>query len=858
MTDRTVIPAAPATNSTPDPVARVLVIDDDVTVRMLMRAALQKVGLDVTLAVGGVEGLRLFNEQRCDLVMLDVDMPDLSGHEVCIRLRALAGDLLPVVMVTGMEDAASVEAAYDSGATDFIAKPINWGLVGHRVHYLLRAARALKGLRAANARDAAILAAIPDTLFRLNAAGQVLDVHEPGREARTASAPWHALTDRYPAAIAAQLTSGMRQALASHTAQHADFSLAGPAGQRQYFESRVAYIDDNHALCLVRDVTARKQAEADLLRSQGRLEQAQALARLGSWHYNVRTRLLEWSAETYRICDMVEGTKVSVEVFTAMVHPDDVAAMQLTRAQALSGLAYQMEYRIHTATRMAWVAETAEPELDEGGRVCGLLGAVQDITERKLTESRITRLAYFDGLTGLPNREAFQDRLRSELDRAMREGRRLAILVMDLDGFKTINDTLGHETGDLVLREAADRLRNVIRASDLISRVDVDDADKQLARLGGDEFTALITDMADPRDALVVAHRIGEQMRSPFLVVERDLRLTASIGIALFPDDGDDVATLLKHADTAMYYAKEQGRDNVQYYSAALTERAVQRMNLERDLRAALELGQFQLAYQPQLDTRSGRIESVEALIRWTHPQRGPIPPMDFIPLAERNGLIVPIGEHVLRMACAAAAAWQRDGQAVRVAVNLSPVQLRHPDLLRTVIDALAESGLAPELLELEMTETAFLEDNASALATLRALRATGLRLALDDFGTGFSSMSYLQRMPLNTIKIDRSFVKGLPLDNDSVSIVRAIVSMAKSLGLEITAEGVETAEQALMLTDMRVEFLQGWYIGRPAPAAETSSLLSRRPDPGALEVLERETRLELATSTLARLRSTN
>jgi diguanylate cyclase (GGDEF)-like protein len=832
MREQKVISAAPAANTAPAPVVRVLVIDDDVTVRILMRAALQKVGFDVSLADSGETGLRLFNEQPCDLVMLDVDMPGLSGHEVCSHLRLLAGDLLPIVMVTGMEDAASVEAAYRSGATDFIAKPINWGVLGHRVHFLLRAAWAATGLRAANARNAAILAAIPDTLFRLNAAGLVLDVHEPASQARAASAPPHVLTDRYPADIAAQLTASMGRALASHTTEDADFSLAGPAAQRQYFESRIAYIDDNHVLCLVRDVTSRKQVEAELLRSQGRLQQAQALARLGSWYYTVQTRQLEWSAGTYQICEVIEGTPVSIEMFTPMIHTDDLAALRRTQALAFSGLPYQIEYRIHTATRMAWVVETAEPELDENGRVCGLLGAVQDITERKLTESRIARLAYFDGLTGLPNRESFQDRLQIELSRAEREGLRLAILFMDLDGFKTINDTLGHETGDLILREAADRLRKVIRVSDVISRADLDHADTQLARLGGDEFTALLSDITDPQDALVVARRIGEQMRSPFMVAERDLRLTASIGIALFPDDGGDVATLLKHADTAMYYAKEQGRDNVQYYSAALTRRAVERMNLERDLRTALELGQFQLAYQPQLDTRSGRIESVEALIRWTHPQRGPVAPMDFIPLAESNGLIVPIGEQVLRMACAAAAEWQRDGHAVRVAVNLSAVQLRHPNLVQTVIDALARSGLAPELLELEMTETAFVEDSASALARLRALRATGLRLALDDFGTGFSSMSYLQRMPLNTIKIDQSFVKGLPLDNDSVSIVRAIISMAKTLGLEITAEGVETAEQAQMLTDMHCEILQGWYIGRPAPAAEISLLLTRRPRP--------------------------
>jgi len=829
--------ATPTASTATAPVARVLVIDDDVTVRMLMRAALQKVGFNVSLTDSGEQGLRLFNEQPCDLVMLDVDMPGLSGYEVCSHIRLLAGDLLPIVMVTGMEDAASVETAYKNGATDFISKPINWEVLGHRVHFLLRAARAAMGLRAANARNAAILAAIPDTLFRLNASGLVLDVHEPASQARAAPAPPHVLTDRYPAAIAAQLITSMERALVSHTTEDADFSLTGPAAQRQYFESRIAYIDDNQVLCLVRDVTARKQVEAELHRSQGRLQQAQVLARLGSWYYSLRTRQLEWSAGTYRICEVLEGTPVSIEMFTPMIHPDDLAGLRKTQALAFSGSPYQIEYRIHTATRMAWVIETAEPELDESGRVCGLLGAVQDITERKLTESRIARLAYFDGLTGLPNRESFRDRLQIELSRAEREGLRLAILFMDLDGFKSINDTLGHEAGDLVLREAADRLRKVIRVADVISRVDLVDADTQLACLGGDEFMALLSDIADPQDAMVVARRIGEQMRSPFTVAERDLRLTASIGIALFPDDGGDVATLLKHADTAMYYAKEQGRDTVQYYNPALTRRAVERMNLERDLRTALELGQFQLAYQPQLDTRSGRIESVEALIRWTHPQRGPIAPMEFIPLAESNGLIVPIGEHVLRMACAAAAEWQRGGHAVRVAVNLSAVQLRHPNLVQTVIDALGRSGLTPELLELEMTETAFLEDSASSLATLRALRATGLRLALDDFGTGFSSMSYLQRMPLNTIKIDQSFVKGLPLDNDSVSIVRAIISMAKSLGLEITAEGVETAEQAKMLTDMQCEILQGWFIGRPAPAAEISSLFTRRPRPDEFAV---------------------
>jgi predicted signal transduction protein with EAL and GGDEF domain len=374
-------------------------------------------------------------------------------------------------------------------------------------------------------------------------------------------------------------------------------------------------------------------------------------------------------------------------------------------------------------------------------------------------------------------------------------------------------------TGDRLLQAAADRLREDV-PHEVADRV-------FLARLGGDEFTALLVG-AESGDGLRAARSIAAQMRRPFYIDERELRLTASIGIAIFPEHGTDAATLLKHADTAMYHAKAQGRDNVQFYQAALTQRAIDRMTLERDLRAALELGQFHLVYQPQLDTRTGRIASVEALIRWSHPERGAISPADFIPLAERNGLIVPIGEFVLRAACHAASDWHRAGLPLRVAVNLSPVQLHHPGLAELVADALRRSGLPARYLQLEMTETALMENSATALETLRALRATGLSLALDDFGTGYSSMSYLHRMPLNTIKIDRSFVQGLPQDCDSISIVRAIVSMAHSLGLDVTAEGVETAEQALLLTELQCQSLQGWYIGRPVTCTDVEALLKR------------------------------
>ena len=322
-------------------------------------------------------------------------------------------------------------------------------------------------------------------------------------------------------------------------------------------------------------------------------------------------------------------------------------------------------------------------------------------------------------------------------------------------------------------------------------------------------------------------------MRLPFVVDGRDLRVTASIGIAVYPDDGADVATLLKHADTAMYHAKAQGRDNYQFYSAALTQRAMQRMDLERDLRAALERGQFHLAYQPQIDARTGHLAGVEALIRWNHPQRGPMPPLDFIPLAESTGLIVPIGRCVLRMACEAAVRWQRAGRGLRVAVNLSPLQLKDPGLVQTVVDILAETGLAPQLLELEITESALMEDSAATLATLHALRAAGVDMALDDFGTGYSSLSYLKRMPLTSLKVDRSFVNGLPEDKENDSIVRAIVSMAASLGFAVTAEGVETPEQARLLTAMGCHTLQGWHFGKPVSALDIAALLTGPADSG-------------------------
>jgi PAS domain S-box-containing protein len=694
----------------------ILVVDDDADARLVMRAALRKAGFDVRMAEGGEDALRQFRTQPCDLVMLDVDMPDLSGYEVCAILRAEAGALLPIVMVTGMDDVASVETAYQQGATDFIAKPVHWALLGHRVRYIFRGHQAMLDLRAAEARNAAVLNAIPDLLFELDIDGRYIDVRAP--RAGLLATPGETLigrtvTEMVPAAAAEVYMAALRTAHEVGFCNGAQIELQVEAG-RAWFELSVS----------------RKA----------------------------------------------------------------VSPGEKPRFIVLS----------------------------------------RDITERKVAEAHVARLAYFDSLTGLPNRQAFLDRVDREVLRAAQQGEKLAVLFMDLDGFKTVNDTLGHASGDLILQRAAERLRDSLRPEDLLSRssgfgkFDGSDPELELARLGGDEFTALLLNIEHAEDAMAVAQRVGKLMREPFVVDGREVTLSTSIGIALYPEDGADAVTLLKNADTAMYHAKSMGRDNAQIYNTAQTEEVMQRLELNSSLRAALERNEFQLVYQPKVEVASGCIRSVEALIRWNHPTRGLVSPLEFIPLAEEIGLIERIGAWVLDTACVQAACWQRAGLAVDIAVNLSPLQFNNPDLPRRVMDALARAGLAPRHLELEVTESALMANTQATRAALEALRGHGVCVALDDFGTGYSSLAYLTRMPISHLKIDRCFVNGLLEGGESEAIVRAVLAMAHSLGMLVTAEGVETIEQARALRDMGCNTLQGYHFSRPVAAHDIPALLSR------------------------------
>jgi diguanylate cyclase (GGDEF)-like protein/PAS domain S-box-containing protein len=442
---------------------------------------------------------------------------------------------------------------------------------------------------------------------------------------------------------------------------------------------------------------------------------------------------------------------------------------------------------------------------------------------RKQAEEALQFVAKHDALTKLSNRIMFQDRLELAVARAKRNGSRLAVMFIDMDRFKVINDTLGHEAGDTLLREVAKRLTGTLRTSDTV------------ARLGGDEFVVLLEEVSKPVYVGGVAQKLIDSLGASFLISGQEYHITASIGISTYPDDSDDIQTLLKNADIAMYRAKEQGRNAFQFYSAQMNVHSIERLALESSLRRALERNELVLHYQPRIEIRGGRITGVEALARWQHPEMGLVPPGKFIPLAEETGLIVPIGEWALAAACAQHRAWERDGLGhLRVAVNLSPRQFQQGDLLKSVARVLAQTGCNPKSLEFEITEGVVMRNPESAVTLLQQLKDMGIHISIDDFGTGYSSLAYLKRFPIDSLKIDRSFVMDVPEDSDDVAINVAVIAMAHSLGLKVVAEGVETQEQLDFLRKEGCDEMQGYFFSKPLPVEQVTALLLKgRKSPG-------------------------
>lgn len=462
-----------------------------------------------------------------------------------------------------------------------------------------------------------------------------------------------------------------------------------------------------------------------------------------------------------------------------------------------------------------WVSLSGRPIFDADGKFKGYRGIGKDVTDSKFAEERISYLAYHDDLTTLPNRSSFSRFLNHGIRDAHRDGSGLAVLFIDLDRFKNINDTLGHEGGDLLLQEIGERLKQCVRQSDTV------------ARLGGDEFVVLLEDLGNPERVAVIASKLLSDIARPFDIHGQEIRVTASVGISMYPEDGIDEQTLMKRADMAMYHAKQEGKNNYQFHTEQMDAHSSKRVALEWSLRGALDRGEFRLLYQPKVEISSGRMTGVEALIRWWHQDLGEVSPIRFIPIAEETGLIVPIGLWVLRTACQQNKAWQDEGLPhLCVAVNLSARQFADENLVADIASTLEEIGLNPTFLELEITESMIMHNVNKAVQVLAMLKGMGIRLAIDDFGTGYSSLSNLKRFPLDAIKVDRSFIRDIPSDADDMAITSAIIAMGRSLGLTVIAEGVETKEQIDFLREHACDEFQGYYFSKPIEGKEVGELL--------------------------------
>lgn len=691
-----------------------LVADDDISLRLSMGAALTKVGFEVIEAENGREALALFKSNRPDLVLLDVLMPEMDGFETCTALRNLpGGKYAQILIVTGLDDIVSIERAFEVGANDFIAKPLNWAMLGHRAKYMLRAGRAFQ----------------------------------------------------------------------------------------------------------------------ELNRSEYRLAKTQELAELGNWEYDLITNTFYCSSEACYLLGLKTDREVSYKDFLAPVIAQEYAKVKEKIDTAIKGeKPFSINYRVILPDgTLRYILNRGEIFFNEHGIAEIVLGAVQNVTLLKNAEEEIRLLAFYDGLTGLANRTLFLDRLDHELSSSKRHNKHFALLFLDLDQFKRINDTFGHHIGDLLLKNVSETLNRCIRSSDSASRPGSDDSEILLARLGGDEFIILLSDINEPENAAAVARRILQQMPTTYNLDGHDVSVTTSIGISVFPADGKKADILLKHADSAMYHAKNTGRNNYQFYEESLNAAVLERFSFEKGIKNGLEKEEFVLYYQPQVELSTGKIVGAEALIRWLHPQKGMISPDKFIPIAEESGLIIDINKWVIQTACRQNDKWRLDClEPIRIAVNLSGYKLASQNIIQVIRDALQDANLDARNLEVEITENILMQDTEEIIWVLQQMKDLNLSIALDDFGTGYSSLSYLTSFPVDIIKIDRSFVMGCTEQKNNLVIIKAIIAMGHSLGMKIVAEGIETKEQLELIKEFGADEGQGYYFSPPVSQREFAKLLTK------------------------------
>jgi len=541
-------------------------------------------------------------------------------------------------------------------------------------------------------------------------------------------------------------------------------------------------------------------------------------AAIGVTLTDMRRRLVRCNPAFARLLGYAESEIVG-RSFAEFTHPEDVAANEESYRALAAGeidhFALDKRY-LRKDGGVVWVRLTVSQVPPDATSELFTIGMMEDITSRKEAEARIRYLATHDGLTDLPNRNLMQDRIAQAIGHARRGGRQIALMYLDLDRFKVINDGFGHPFGDAVIRSVADKLKSLVRESDA------------LARHSGDEFLILLADLRKSADVYIVAQKILDALAQPVSLEGREVFVSASIGISTFPDDAADADALIANANAAMFRAKDLGRNTCQFFTREMSAEVLRRVSLENNLRLAIAQKQLHLAYQPKVDLATGSIAGCEALLRWTHPELGAVSPAQFIPVAEESGLIVPIGDWVLRTACVQCKAWADAGlPPITMSVNLSARQFLQQDVVAWVLQALEQTGLAPKQLELELTESLIAQDAEKVVATVNQLKAHGVRFSIDDFGTGYSSLSYLKRFRVDTLKIDQSFVRHMRKEHDDAAIVLAVISLAHSLGLKVIAEGVETSEDCGFLRQHGCDEMQGYYFSKPLPVEEFAQLLA-------------------------------
>ncbi len=699
--------------------ANILIIDDDITACKIGKRFLERDGFNVITAQSGEACFAALATHAIDAILLDILLPDTNGFDICQTLRSqLETKVLPVLMMTGLDDNDSINRAYDVGATDFVIKPISWKIVSNRMRYLLRASQDRKSL---------------------------------------------------------------------------------------YF------------------------TVGQLCSSQSKLSLAQKIAKLGYWEWVVGEKDIYCSEEIKTLLAIQEDSNyIAKDTFFALVSEREREAVEGMLAQAIEDKTPQaIEHTMQSGDSTLQVYHSAESHIDSVNKQQRLVGVIQDITERKASEEKIHYLAYYDDLTGLPNQAFFKERLREEVEAAKRTESLLAIVFINIDEFKKINETLGHSAGDNVLKLFANQLKNCIRGSDTLS-VCRDITLENVSRFGNDEFAILFANVDKVTDVALILKRIRQEFSTPINTGNKEIFIDINAGISIYPHDGQEEGELIKHAGSAIRHSKSKGKNDYTFYSSEMNHRALERFSVETNIRKSLEEDQFEMYYQPKLALEKDEFSSAEALLRWKRHELNSVSPGELINIAEEMGLIVDVGDWVINNVFSQLKKWESGILPdLKVAINISVLQLQKKDFLDKLKKAAKKYKIRPGMVELEITENTLMHIQERFNTLVNEIKEAGFSVAIDDFGTGYSSLQYLKYFPIDRLKIDRVFIQDICENQDSRAIIRAIISMSKSLSLQITAEGVEDQQQLGFLANAGCDEIQGYYFSQPLPTQEVEDFIN-------------------------------